>query len=212
MPGLEPAADCSLCPRLVDFRHANVAKFPAFHNAPVSAFGPLDARLLVVGLAPGLKGANRTGRPFTGDHAGDLLYPSLIQAGFAGGQFGREADDGLELSDCRITNAVRCVPPQNKVTGAEAATCRPFLVTEIEAMAHLKVLLGLGRVAHEAVLRTFGLRLAAYPFSHGAQHHLPNGLILADSFHCSRYNVNTGRLTEAMFNDVLQAVRALVQD
>lgn len=203
----EPPTDCATCPRLVAFRADNVARFPDFHNAPVPAFGPETAQLLVVGLAPGLKGANRTGRPFTGDHAGDLLYPSLIKAGFAAGPFGREADDGLQLIDCRITNAVRCVPPQNKVTGAEAAACRSYLIDEINGMLSLKMLLALGRVAHEAVLRTFGLRLAAHPFAHGAVHKLPNGLSLTDSFHCSRYNVNTGRLTEAMFDAVLSDIR-----
>ncbi|WP_417513215.1 uracil-DNA glycosylase [Minwuia sp.] len=207
---VEPPPDCQLCPRLVGFRRDNQAAYPEFHNAPVPSFGPIDAGVLVVGLAPGLKGANQTGRPFTGDGAGDMLYPALIKAGFAQGSYGRSADDGLRLVGCRITNAVRCVPPQNRVTGAEAATCRPFLIAEIEAMANLRVLLALGRVAHEAILRTFGLRLADYPFAHDAMHDLPNGLIMADSFHCSRYNVNTGRLTEPMFSAVLQSVRTLV--
>ena len=201
-----PARDCGLCPRLVSFRNANSEAYPDFHNAPVPSFGPLDASLLVVGLAPGLKGANRTGRPFTGDAAGDLLYPSLKDAGFAEGNYDKRPDDGLVLKNCRITNAVRCVPPQNKVTGAEAAACRPFLVSEIEAMTELRCLLALGRVAHEAVLRTFELRLADHVFAHGALHSLPNGLLLADSYHCSRYNVNTGRLTPEMFADVLAIV------
>lgn len=205
-----PAPDCALCPRLTAFRTDNSAAYPDFHNAPVPSFGPLDARLLVVGLAPGLKGANRTGRPFTGDAAGDLLYPSLTDAGFAEGVYDRRPDDGLRLRDCRITNAVRCVPPQNKVTGAEAASCRPFLISEIGAMRELKVLLALGRVAHEAVLRTFDLKLKDHAFAHGAVHDLPNGLRLADSFHCSRYNVNTGRLTPEMFAEVLASVRSLL--
>lgn len=202
-----PAADCALCPRLVAFRAENADAFPDFHNAPVASFGGLDAGLLVVGLAPGLKGANRTGRPFTGDGAGDLLYPALTAAGFASGVYDRRADDGLQLVGCRITNAVRCVPPQNKVTGSEAATCRPFLISEIEAMPNLKVLLALGRVAHEAILRTFALKLRDHGFAHGAFHTLPNGLVMADSFHCSRYNVNTGRLTAGMFGQVLGDIR-----
>lgn len=201
-----PAPDCRLCPRLTRFREQNIAAYPDFHNAPVPSFGGLDAQLLVVGLAPGLKGANQTGRPFTGDAAGDLLYPALVRTGFANGSYGKHPDDGLVLQDCRITNAVRCVPPQNKVTGAEAATCRPFLIAEIDAMSSLKVLLALGRVAHEAILRTFGLRLKDHPFTHGMQHDLPNGLLLADSFHCSRYNVNTGRLTAEMFDDVFDGI------
>lgn len=205
-----PGPACAICPRLTAFRTENQAAYPDFHNAPVESFGPLDARLLVVGLAPGLKGANRTGRPFTGDAAGDLLYPSLTDAGFAEGVYDRRPDDGLRLRDCRITNAVRCVPPQNKVTGAEAGNCRPFLISEIGAMTKLKVLLALGRVAHEAVLRTFGLKLKDHAFAHGAVHDLPNGLRLADSFHCSRYNVNTGRLTPEMFADVLSTVRGVL--
>jgi uracil-DNA glycosylase family 4 len=205
-PPSEPAPDCARCSRLAAFRADNAAAFPDFHNAPVPSFGPLDAPVLIVGLAPGLKGANRTGRPFTGDHAGDLLYPALVDDGLARGAYGRDPSDGLEPTGCRITNAVRCVPPQNRVTGPEAANCRPFLVDEIAAMPRLRVLLALGRVAHEAVLRTFGLRLADHPFAHGARHRLPDGPLLADSFHCSRYNVNTGRLTPAMFAEVLAAV------
>ncbi len=202
-----PAHECALCPRLVAFRDQNAASYPDFHNGPVASFGSLDAGVLVVGLAPGLKGANRTGRPFTGDGAGDLLYPALIAGGFAAGTYDRRADDGLELIDCRITNAVRCVPPQNKVTGSEAATCRPFLIDEISAMPNLRFLLALGRVAHEAILRTFDLRLKDHAFGHGAMHRLPNGLVMADSFHCSRYNVNTGRLTPEMFGQVLTTIR-----
>lgn len=202
-----PAENCALCPRLVAFRAENADAFPDFHNAPVASFGGLDAGLLVVGLAPGLKGANRTGRPFTGDGAGDLLYPALTAAGFATGVYDRRADDGLQLVGCRITNAVRCVPPQNKVTGSEAATCRPFLISEIDAMPKLKVLLALGRVAHEAILRTFDLKLRDHGFAHGAFHTLPAGLVMADSFHCSRYNVNTGRLTAEMFGQVLGDIR-----
>lgn len=206
MTAHEPAPDCTLCPRLTAFRQDNRAAYPDFHNGPVPAFGDIGARLLVVGLAPGLKGANRTARPFTGDYAGDLLYPSLTDAGFARGTYGAHPGDGLELADCRITNAVRCVPPANKPTGDEAKTCRPFLAAEIAAMANLRALLALGRFAHEAVIRTFGLRQKDHAFGHGVMHHLPNGLLLADSYHCSRYNVNTNRLTAEMFADVLAAL------
>ncbi|MGE4220458.1 MAG: uracil-DNA glycosylase [Alphaproteobacteria bacterium] len=202
-----PAPDCPLCPRLVGFRNANRAAFPDFHNDPVPSFGPLSARVLVIGLAPGLKGANRTGRPFTGDYAGDLLYPTLLRFGFAEGRYGREAGDGLRLTDCRITNAVRCVPPENKPTGDEAATCRPFLAAEIAAMPHLAAMVALGAVAHRAALAALGLRQAPWPFAHGAMHALPGGRLLADSYHCSRYNTNTGRLTPAMFESVFAAVR-----
>lgn len=207
----DPARDCAACPRLVAFRTENQAKYPDFFNAPVPAFGPLDAPLLIVGLAPGLKGANRTGRPFTGDYAGDLLYPTLLTFGLATGTYGQSADDGLALTRCRITNAVRCVPPQNKVTPAEAKACRPFLIDEMAAMKTLRVLLALGRVGHDAVLSTLGLKKSAYPFGHNALHELPGGLVLADSYHCSRYNVNTKRLTEAMFHDVFRTLEGRLQ-
>lgn len=198
-----PAKDCSLCPRLADFRAENRQTFPAWHNGAVPAFGGMDARLLVVGLAPGLKGANRTGRPFTGDYAGELLYPSLIKFGRAKGKFGAEADDGLELLDTRITNAVRCVPPANKPTPLEQKTCRAFLVDEIAAMPRLRSILVLGRIAHDAVLSTLGLRKATHQFAHGAIHRLDEKLSITDSYHCSRYNLNTGVLTEPMFHEAL---------
>lgn len=203
-----PDKDCGHCPRLVAFRQANRAAHPDWHNGPVASFGDLQSQLLIVGLAPGLRGANCTGRPFTGDFAGDLLYATLIGAGFAKGPYGRNADDGLRLVDCRVTNAVRCVPPQNKPVGAEMVNCRPYLATEIDAMAHIQACLALGRVAHEAVLRARGLKLREWPFAHGALHTLPGGLLLADSYHCSRYNTNTGRLTEAMFTEVLAVLAA----
>lgn len=203
---LTPDADCPRCPRLVEFRDANRERNPGWHNAPVPSFGPLDARLLVVGLAPGLKGANFTGRPFTGDFAGDLLYPTLLDFGFALGDYGRHAGDGLQLVDCRITNAVRCVPPANKPTGPEIASCRPFLEAEIAAMPRLEAVVALGAVGHNAVLRAFGLRLASAKFAHGAEHPLPAGRILTDSYHCSRYNTNTGRLTPEMFAQVFAQV------
>jgi len=199
-----------LCPRLVAFRLENRAEFPDWHNAPVPSFGPLDAQLLIVGLAPGLRGANRTGRPFTGDYAGELLYPSLLKFGRAKGTYGVRADDGLTMVDTRITNAVRCVPPENKPTPAEQKTCRTFLVAEIAAMPRLKSILVLGRIAHDAVLSTLGKRKAAYPFGHGVVHSFEGKLSVTDSYHCSRYNVNTRVLTEAMFHDALnQAINAI---
>jgi uracil-DNA glycosylase family 4 len=204
----EPSPDCGLCPRLADFRAANAAQFPDWHNAPVPAFGPIDARLLIVGLAPGLRGANRTGRPFTGDYAGDLLYATLVDFGFAAGEYGQHADDGLELVDCRITNGVRCVPPENKPVGAEIKACRPFLAAEIAAMPNLQAILSLGVVSHNTVLAALGERVSAWKFAHSARHTLPGGMILADSYHCSRYNTNTGRLTEAMFREVFTGLRA----
>ncbi len=225
-----PDRECARCPRLAEFRAANRKAFPDWHNAPVAAFGPLDAPLLIVGLAPGLRGANRTGRPFTGDFAGDLLYPTLLGAGLGEGRYGSANDDGVRLTRCRITNAVRCVPPQNKPTGAETKACRGFLRAEIAAMPNLVGLLALGVVAHKSILAAMGRTQSALPFKHGAIHDLGSGggggadgdgkngsggegprtagLWLADSYHCSRYNTNTGRLTEAMFREVFAAVRA----
>ena len=212
-----PASNCPLCPRLAAFRAENRAAFPDWHNAPVESFGPISARLLVVGLAPGLRGANRTARPFTGDFAGDLLYPPLADHGFTFGAFAARADaradDGLEMVDCRIANAVRCVPPENRPTTSEFKACLPFLTAEMAAMPRLAVILALGKGAHDQVLRATGaLPLSARRFGHGAEHDLPNGLILADSYHCSRYNTNTGRLTPAMFDSVVAAVRARLGD
>lgn len=204
-----PKKNCALCPRLVEFRAQNNSAYPDFYNGAVPAFGNGDAWLLVVGLAPGLKGANRTGRPFTGDYAGELLYPTLLKSGLARGSYGAGPADGLELLGCRITNAVRCVPPENKPTPAEQKTCRSFLHDEIATLPKLKVILSLGQISHNAVLSTLGLRKVLYPFKHGAQHKLPNGLILADSYHCSRYNVNTGVLTAKMFESVVAQVKAL---
>ncbi len=184
--------------------------YPDWHNAPVSSFGDIDAEILVVGLAPGLRGANRTGRPFTGDYAGDLLYRTLLEFSFAEGSYEGEADDRIILKNVRITNAVRCVPPQNKVVAAETAACRRFLAAEIGAMKNLKLILALGTVAHGAVLATLAEKKAAKPFSHGAIHNLEGGIILADSYHCSRYNTNTGRLTMAMFDDVFEKIISIV--
>lgn len=202
-----PSPDCDLCPRLAAFRAANRDKYPHFHNAPVPSFGSAQARLLIVGLAPGLKGANATGRPFTGDYAGDLLYDTLGRHGFAQGHYDRHSDDGLVLQNCRLTNAVRCVPPQNRPIGAETTACRRFLSAEIATMTQLKAIFCLGRVSHDAVLRCLGRRLAEHPFAHGAVHDLGDGRRLFDSYHCSRYNTQTGRLTPAMFDQVVRSLR-----
>jgi uracil-DNA glycosylase len=204
----QPDRDCLLCPRLVEFRRANQEKFPDFYNGPVRPFGPINARLLIVGLAPGLKGANATGRPFTGDYAGDLLYDTLKKFGFAKGTYDKRPDDGLELLDCRITNAVKCVPPENKPTGPEANTCRPFLISEFDAMTNLSAILCLGQVAHQAMMRTYGLKLSAFKFAHRASHRMENGITLFDSYHCSRYNTQTYRLTPEMFENVFVDIRA----
>ena len=201
-----PPRDCLLCPRLAAFRETQRAKFPDWFNAPVPSFGPESAELLIVGLAPGLRGANRTGRPFTGDYAGDLLYSSLLKFGFAAGDYAAHPQDGLMLQRARITNAVRCVPPQNRPEPAEIAACRRFLAAEFARLPQLKAILALGAIAHNAVLATKGLRRAAYPFAHGAVHDLPDGLVLADSYHCSRLNTNTGKLTPAMFEAVIAAL------
>jgi uracil-DNA glycosylase len=205
---VSPPRDCPQCPRLAAFRAANRAQYPDFSNAPVESFGDPAARLLVVGLAPGLKGANRTGRPFTGDYAGDLLYATLGGLGLARGAYERRPDDGLSLEDCAIVNAVRCVPPQNKPTPQEIATCRAYLRLAVQSLPRLKTIVALGRIAHESVLRALERRLAAHPFAHGAQHDLgADAPKLFDSYHCSRYNTNTGVLTPAMFQDVLRAAR-----
>lgn len=206
----EPASDCPLCPRLAAFRAENRATYPEFHNAPVPSFGPADAELLIVGLAPGLKGANRTGRPFTGDYAGDLLYRTLLDFGLAAGRYEQRPDDGLELRGCRIANAVRCVPPENKPTPAEVRTCGAFLAGEIRGLANLKAILALGRIAHDAVLATLGCRPSKFRFGHGAVHELPDGRRLIDSYHCSRYNTQTGVLTEAMFREAVAAAKQSV--
>ena len=207
-----PPADCSLCARLAAFRAANRRTFPDWHNAPVASFGDPAARLLVVGLAPGLRGANRTGRPFTGDHAGIILYDTLRQFGFARGHYRAAPGDGLELIDCRITNAVRCVPPENRPLGDEVNACRQFLEGELLAPPAPAVILPLGAIAHASVVRALALRPSRHPFAHGAVHRVAAGLTLADSYHCSRYNLNTGRLTSAMFEAVFAKVRALVDD
>ena len=203
-----PAGDCALCPRLASYRLSNRAANPGWFNAPVPSFGPLDAPILVVGLAPGVRGANRTGRPFTGDFAGQLLYQTLIQFGLALGRYGADPADGLTLRGCRVTNAVRCVPPGNLPVPAEINACNGFLVAEMAAMPHLRTGLALGGVAHKAELRARGLRASHAAFVHGQIHALPDGLRLADSYHVSRLNTNTGRLTPVMFESVVGALLA----
>ena len=201
---------CALCPRLVAFRDENRRKEPDWFNGAVPSFGDEAGRLLIVGLAPGLNGANRTGRPFTGDFAGNLLYETLLEFGFARGRYEARPDDGLQLVDCIISNSVRCVPPQNKPTPAEIATCSGFLRARIAALPNVSVMVALGRIAHDSALTTLGFRKAAFPFAHGARHALRPGLHLIDSFHCSRYNTNTRRLTTEMFHAVFAAVRQLL--
>lgn len=207
----QPGHDCPLCPRLVNYREEYRALHPDWFNAPVPGFGPLTARLLVVGQAPGVNGANRTGRPFTGDVAGRLLYPVLTKFGFATGLFQERPDDGFALVDCRVTNAVRCAPPQHKLETSDNNNCLPFLTAEIKTLPHLRVMLALGGKAHNAALRALGLKASPYKFQHGALHELPNNLILADSFHTSQYNVNTGRLTTAMFETVIAAIAKILK-
>jgi len=203
--GGAPGRDCPRCPRLVAFRNSWREREPQWFNAPVASFGPADARLLIVGLAPGLRGANRTGRPFTGDYAGDLLYATLGEFGFAKGDYAARPDDGLKLIDCRITNAVRCVPPENKPTPAEIKTCRDYLAATAAEMGSLRAVVALGRIAHETFIAARGLKRAQFPFGHGRAHPM-GALTLFDSYHCSRYNTNTGVLTPQMFRDVFSQV------
>ena len=199
---IEPTKDCPLCPRLKAFREENRRKFPTYWNAPVPSFGPLDARIMIVGLAPGLHGANQTGRPFTGDWAGDLLYATLLKLGLAEGAYEERASDPLKLVNTRIVNAVRCVPPQNKPEPSEINTCRQFLTGEMEAMKELKVLLALGKIAHDSVLKALDAKIAAHPFKHAGVYGIGK-YQLVSSYHCSRYNTNTGVLTDAMFFDAV---------
>ncbi|MEW6639999.1 MAG: uracil-DNA glycosylase [Pseudomonadota bacterium] len=203
----EPGHDCPLCPRLATFRNEIRAREPHWFNGPVPPFGDRDAALLIIGLAPGLQGANRTGRPFTGDYAGDLLYATLRDYGFADGTYEARPDDNLRLIDCRIGNAVRCVPPQNKPLPIEIKTCRQFLTAARDEMPRLRAVVLLGRVAHDSTLKAFGVRAADAPFGHGAEHQI-GAVRLFDSYHCSRYNTNTGVLTPQMFRAVFARVRA----
>jgi uracil-DNA glycosylase family 4 len=209
LPPFKPEAprDCPLCPRLVAFREEAVRAEPNWFNGAVPSFGASTARLLIVGLAPGLRGANRTGRPFTGDYAGELLYSTLLTFGFARGAYRADPADELKLVDCMITNAVRCVPPENKPLPQEIATCRGYFSARLAALPNLKALVVLGRVAHDQTLATLALKKSQFPFRHGARH-AAGGLAMFDSLHCSRLNTNTGRLTTEMFHDVFRAVRA----
>jgi len=202
----EPQPDCPLCPRLVSFRAANRTAHPDWFNGAVPSFGPERARLLIVGLAPGLKGANRTGRPFLGDHAGELLYRTLLKVGLARGAHDPAAPDALRLVDCMITNAVRCVPPANRPTPSEIAHCRQFLQARIAALPKLRTIMALGRIAHDSTLDALGLKRRDYTFAHGARHDLPTDQVLFDSYHCSRQNTNTGRLTTSMFEAALARI------
>ncbi|MAK62209.1 MAG: uracil-DNA glycosylase [Ponticaulis sp.] len=211
----EAPLDCPLCPRLVAYRGENARAEPDWFNAPVPSFGSPDAELLVIGLAPGRTGANRTGRPFTGDWAGDLLYPTLSKFGFSEGEYQARPDDGLRLKSAMITNAVRCVPPENKPVGAEINACRPFLNARLEALPKLKVMITLGKISHDSTIRTLGLKLKDYPFGHAVQYECVSPwhdqpLQLISSYHCSRYNTNTGRLTEDMFHDVFRKAQSLI--
>jgi len=204
--------DCPLCPRLVAFREQNKIKHPDYYNGAVAAFSAPQVKMLIVGLAPGLHGANATGRPFTADYAGDLLYPTLIKYGFAQGEYLERADDGLELVDCRITNAVRCVPPENKPLPDEIKICNQFLKTEIASLQKdLRVILTLGLIAHQATLRALDIKQSTFKFAHGKEHQVGNFIIL-NSYHCSRYNTNTGRLTEAMFHAIFVTARELCDE
>lgn len=211
--GAEPLQDCSLCQRLVEYRRENECNHPQFFNGPVPTWQPEAGRgavrLLVVGLAPGLKGANATGRPFTGDFAGDLLYETLVSHGFAQGRYEADPRDTLRLVDCAITNSVRCVPPQNKPVASEVNTCRTFLEKTLEEFSHLKVIVTLGKIAHDSLIRTLGARVALCPFGHNTMHEV-NGFVVLSSYHCSRYNTNTGVLTPEMFNAVFARARSLL--
>ncbi len=203
--GIDAPLNCQLCPRLVEYRETARQKHPDWFNAPVPVWGDPDARLFIVGLAPGMQGANRTGRPFTGDFAGDLLFETLSKGGLTSGTYARHAQDGFALHGVLIANAVRCVPPQNKPTGAEIVNCRPFLLATLSARSEAQTFLSLGRIAHDTFLSALGLRRASFPFGHGARHDLGEGRVLFDSYHCSRYNTNTRRLTSQMFEDVVFA-------
>jgi uracil-DNA glycosylase family 4 len=200
----EPSHDCPLCPRLVGFREALRQEYPDWWNAPVPAFGDPDAWLGVVGLAPGKHGANRTGRPFTGDYAGALLYDTLAKFGLSEGVFDARPDDGLELKGVMLINAVRCLPPENKPTPEEIRTCRPFLEAPIAALPRVRVFVALGQIAHQSAVKALGGKLPKAKFGHLAEHRMPDGRILIDSYHCSRYNQNTGRLTQPMFEAVFE--------
>ena len=208
----DPPHDCHICPRLVQYRTQNQQKYPHYFNAPIPAFGDKNAELAIVGLAPGVKGANRTGRAFTGDYAGTLMYQTLLKFGFASGTFNENGDDDLALQNCRIINAVRCVPPQNKPETPEIINCNPFLAHALKGMKNLKIIIALGGIAHQAVLRRYGLKLSQHKFGHGLIHHIikNSSLVLLDSYHCSRYNTQTKRLTEQQFYDIFAKATELL--
>ena len=209
LPATEPPRDCPLCPRLVSFRHELQAEYPDWWNAPIPAFGDPDAWLVIVGLAPGKHGANRTGRPFTGDYAGELLYSTLAKFGLSEGQFDARPDDGLSLHGTMLINAVRCLPPANKPTPEEIRTCRPFLEAPLAALPKAAVFVALGQIAHQSAVKALGRKLPKAKFGHLAEHRMPDGRVLIDSYHCSRYNQNTGRLTAEMFEAVFERAVAL---
>jgi len=208
----EPSKDCDLCPRLRGFLLELRESHPNYFNAPVPSFGDPDPELLIIGLAPGMHGANRTGRPFTGDWAGDLLYGAINEYGFSTGTYGAEADDGLKLRGAMITNAVRCLPPQNKPIAAEVNQCRPFLTDQIASLKSLKAILTLGKISHDSTIRGLSLKLRDYPFGHHKTYKIQRGITLYSSYHCSRYNTNTKRLTEKMFYDVFNDIRKLISE
>ncbi|MBB5718128.1 uracil-DNA glycosylase family 4 [Stakelama sediminis] len=209
IPDTEPPHDCPLCPRLVGLREELRGAYPDWWNAPVNAFGDPQGWLAIIGLAPGKHGANRTGRPFTGDYAGDLLFATLDKAGLSEGRYDSRADDGLRLKGVIIINAVKCLPPQNKPTPEEIRTCRPFLERQAAVLPNVRVFVALGRIAHDSALRVFGAKPSQAKFGHLAEHRLPDGRVLIDSYHCSRYNTNTGRLTPEMFEAVFERARAV---
>tara|TARA_B100000949_G_C14255201_1_gene440130 strand:+ start:296 stop:955 length:660 start_codon:yes stop_codon:yes gene_type:complete len=206
----EAPLNCDLCPRLVTYRSKNRLEHPGWFNAPVPSFGDEDAQLLVIGLAPGVTGANKTGRPFTGDWAGDLLYATLDKFGFSEGEYQARPDDGLQLKGAMITNAVRCVPPKNKPVGSEVNNCRNYLMSRIDALKSARVLLCLGKISHDTTLRAFDMKIKDHPFGHGSEYAVPGNRVLLSSYHCSRYNTNTGRLTTEMFEDVFQRASELL--
>ncbi|GAB5481774.1 MAG: uracil-DNA glycosylase [Parasphingorhabdus sp.] len=208
LPFAEAPKNCRRCPRLVSLRKSLRKDQPEWWNAPVPAFGDPDAWLAIVGLAPGKEGANRTGRAFTGDASGDLLFATLNKVGLSDGEFQSRADDGVTLNGTIILNAVKCLPPENKPNGAEINNCRPYLIKALDGLPNLKVILALGKIAHDSVIRMTGSRLADHKFAHGAVHSLPGNRILIDSYHCSRYNVNTKLLTAEMFEAVFRAALA----
>ena len=211
MPFCNPDLNCAKCARLVVFREANRQKYPSYHNGPVPSFGPIEAELLIVGMAPGLHGANQTGRPFTNDGAGDTLMMALKKFGFAKGEYKKRKDDGFELVNARITNTVRCVPPQNKIKPDEVRNCRSFLKAEADDMKNLKIVLAIGKDAHEGFLTALGLKKGDFKFAHGAEHFLPvRSLVLVDSYHTSRYNISTKRLTPEMFEAVIQKIKGML--